>query len=253
LKDMYFSITPNSRADYRDLISHVSEEVWPEFMLHDPIANENWDALFETFPDYQFALIDQASERVAGIGNSVPFHWEAEPEALPDDGWDWALIRSVTDQRQGRTPNLLCGLQISITPHFQGRRLSEVLLGEMIALARSKGFPSIVIPVRPNKKDQYPLTPIDRYIEWKNPDGLPFDPWLRVHVRNGGRILKPCPSAMRVIGTVAEWEEWTGLRFFESGEYIVPGALVPMTIDKDEDRGEYVEPNVWVIHSVIDV
>ena len=46
--------------------------------------------------------------------------------------------------------------------------------------------------------------------------------------------------------------KWTGLRFPESGEYIVPGALNPVEIDCELDRGEYIEPNVWMAHKVGD-
>jgi hypothetical protein len=34
----------------------------------------------------------------------------------------------------------------------------------------------------------------------------------------------------------------------ESGEYVVPGALELVTIDRNVDRGTYVEPNVWMVH-----
>ena len=53
---------------------------------------------------------------------------------------------------------------------------------------------------------------------------------------------------MRVTGTVAEWEEWTGMHFPEDGDYVVPGALVPVTFA--DGIGAYVEPNVWMRHSV---
>jgi hypothetical protein len=49
---------------------------------------------------------------------------------------------------------------------------------------------------------------------------------------------------------VAEWEEWTGMAFPESGDYVVPGALVPVQIDRERDEGRYVEPNVWMRHAV---
>jgi hypothetical protein len=48
---------------------------------------------------------------------------------------------------------------------------------------------------------------------------------------------------------VGEWEEWTELAFPETGTYVVPGALVPIEIDRDRDEGAYVEPNVWMVHS----
>ncbi|AQZ62322.1 hypothetical protein BKM31_13375 [[Actinomadura] parvosata subsp. kistnae] len=36
--------------------------------------------------------------------------------------------------------------------------------------------------------------------------------------------------------------------FPDSGSYVVPGALAPVMIDRQHDRGELVEPNVWVQH-----
>ena len=45
---------------------------------------------------------------------------------------------------------------------------------------------------------------------------------------------------------IATWEQWTGMRFPESGEYVVPGALSPITIDRARDLGRYEEPNVWI-------
>jgi hypothetical protein len=52
--------------------------------------------------------------------------------------------------------------------------------------------------------------PIERYATWRRADGLLFDPWLRVHERRGATILTLEPRSLRITGTVAEWEEWTG-------------------------------------------
>lgn len=118
----------------------------------------------------------------------------------------------------------------------------------MRAIGTSKGFKHLVAPVRPNQKSKYPLTSIDDYITWTNEEGLPFDAWLRVHARAGARILKPCHQAMTIRGTRAEWEEWTGLKFPQSGPYHIPGALNPMNMDVEKDEGIYIEPNVWMAH-----
>ena len=53
---------------------------------------------------------------------------------------------------------------------------------------------------------------------------------------------------MLISGSVREWEKWTGLKFPQSGEYVVEGALVPVNVDVEEDIGVYVEPNVWMVH-----
>ena len=55
---------------------------------------------------------------------------------------------------------------------------------------------------------------------------------------------------MRIPGSVGEWESWTGLRFPDSGCYVVPGALVPVEIERERDEGVYVEPNVWMHHRI---
>ncbi len=103
---------------------------------------------------------------------------------------------------------------------------------------------------RPTDKVRYPLTPIERYAHWTRADGLPFDPWIRLHVRLGGRIVRASPASMRIEGTAAEWREWTGLELPDSGDYLPAGAAAPMTMDVEADRGVYLDPNVWVVHEV---
>ena len=120
----------------------------------------------------------------------------------------------------------------------------------MRAIGQSKGFKYLVAPVRPNQKSKYPLISIDDYIKWTNDEGLPFDAWLRVHARVGARIIKPCHEAMTIRGTRAEWEEWTGMKFPQSGQYVIPGALNPMEMNIEKDEGIYIEPNVWMVHEI---
>ena len=120
----------------------------------------------------------------------------------------------------------------------------------MRAIGQSKGLKYLLAPVRPNEKSKYPLTSIDDYITWRTDDGLPFDAWLRVHARIGGKIIKPCHEAMTIRGTQPEWEEWTGLKLPQSGRYVIPGALNPMGMNLEKDEGIYVEPNVWTLHEI---
>ena len=207
---------------------------WPEVVMHDAIPNANWGRLYDERGDFQFALVDEG--RVLAEGNSIPV--SGMPAAWRDamrDGFDEA------------EPDRLCAIAILIDPDFHGRGLSRVMLEHMRGLAHARGW-ELVAPVRPTLKDRYPLTPIERYAEWRRDDGLLFDPWLRAHERLGAELLGVAPDSLISEGTVAELEEWCGLAFPESGSYVVQGALVPVEIDRERDEGIYVEPNVWMVH-----
>jgi len=243
-------ITPNDLNDYRDRAGEISEVTWPEFMLHDPIANENWHELFDLFSDYQFAMLDTETNRMAAMGNSLPFYWDQPLEELPEGGWDWVFLKAIEDHKRGTKPNIQSAIQINIRPDYQSQGLSVKMVRAMRAIGEAKGFKYLVAPVRPNQKSKYPLISIDDYIKWTNDEGLPFDAWLRVHVRAGAKIIKPCHEAMTIPGTRAEWEEWTGMKFPQSGKYVVSGALNPIEIIVEKDNGIYIEPNVWMVHKI---
>lgn len=246
----YKIISPDDLKDYRQLAGDIAVASWPEFMLHDPIADEHWHELFDRFTEYQFALLDTENDRMAAMANSLPFYWDQPLEELPEEGWDWVFLKAIKDHKTGVAPNIQSAIQINIHPDYQSQGLSGRMVQAMREIAASHDFENLVAPVRPNQKSRYPLTSIDDYIKWTDPQGLPFDAWLRVHARAGARIIKPCHQAMTILGTRAEWEEWTGLRFPQSGAYVIPGALNPIEMFVENDEGTYVEPNVWMVHPV---
>lgn len=248
--DRFQIITPNKLADYRERAGEITDAAWPEFMLHDPIANEHWGELFERFEEYQFALLDTENDRMAAMGNSLPFYWDQPLENLPETGWDWVFLRAIENHENRITPNIQSAIQIAIHPDYQSQGLSMRMVKAMGAIGRSKGYQNLVVPMRPNQKSKYPLTSIDDYILWKMDDGLPFDAWQRVHVRAGARVIKPCHEAMTIRGSRAQWESWANMKFPQSGPYIIPGALNPMEMNTEKDEGVYIEPNVWMQHSL---
>lgn len=243
-------ITPKDLPDYQDRADDIAVNSWHEFMLHDEIANKNWHDLFERFEEYQFAMLDAESNRMAAMANSLPFHWDRPLEELPEGGWDWVFLKAIEDHKNNIVPNIQSAIQIAIHPDYQSMGLSGRMVKAMSDIGRSRGFNSLIAPVRPNQKSKYPLISMDDYIQWQTEEGLPFDAWLRVHVRVGGRIIKPCHEAMTIRGSRAKWEAWTGMKFPQSGEYVVPGGLNPMNMNVESDEGVYVEPNVWMVHTL---
>lgn len=244
----YTLITFDQRPDLEDACYDLNSLAWPAFMLEDPVANEHFSKLYTFFPDYQFALLD--GDTLIAAGNSIPLAWDGAPRELPPTGWDWALLQGMADRTGGRTPIIQSALSITIHPAYQNKGLSHEMVRLMRQIAREHGLRALIAPVRPSHKARYPLIPIEHYIRWTNAEGLPFDPWLRVHTRAGGQIIQPCPHSMTVPGTRAQWEKWAGMPFPESGTYTVPGALVPVQVDVEKDEVHYVEPNVWVWHAL---
>jgi len=227
----------------------IAQAAWPAFMLEDPVANQYFWRLYQDFPHYQFMLYD--GDQPIAIGNSIPFVWDGTPEGLPATGWDYVLVQGVKDLEAGNEPSALSAINIAIDREYVGRGISRQMVQAMRSIARRAGLGQMVAPVRPNQKPMYPLTPMERYVNWTHTDGeAPFDAWMRVHWRLGAQVVKVCPQSMTIPGTVAEWESWTGMRFPESGPYIIPGALTPVDIDRERDMGLYVEPNVWMRHNL---
>ena len=243
------AFTLAERPDLEGEVRRLVGSIWPREMdsiHHDPVCRRHWGALYREFAEFQPVLCDRRGVVVAA-GFTIPLAWSGRVHDLPS-GVDGALERGVRGRAKGRAPNALSALLAAVAPDRQGHGLSARVIRAMKVVAAHHGLAVLIAPVRPTVKHRYPTTPMRRYARWKREDGAPFDPWLRVHWRLGAKLLREAPRSMVVTGTVAEWEEWTTMTFPESGRYIVPGALAPVTIDRRRNLGRYVEPNVWMRH-----
>lgn len=239
-------------ADRPELWGRIPElfaGVWPEYNVHGDVMKDYWTRLYDQFSAFQVILYDEDDDEILAEGRSIPGAWDGTVAGL-GSGIDAAIVAGFSGYERDVTPNVLCALGIEIPPHHQGRGLAKVILREMKDLARSAGFSSLIVPVRPTWKDRYPLIPIERYAAWRGKDGSPFDPWIRLHVALGGVIATPVPHSSRITGTVAEWESWTEMSFPDDGSYVFPGGLTTLHIDHRRDLGSYWEPNVWITHNV---
>jgi GNAT superfamily N-acetyltransferase len=237
-------VTFAERADLGERASVTTSDAFPEYNNHGNTLNVYWSRLSDERPEFQFCLLNDTDEILAR-GESLPVHWDGSSTDLPA-GLDGAIARGLDEEGA----NTLCAMAIAVPRHLRGRGISAAAVQAMRELGHRHGFAALIAPVRPNWKERYPLVPIEQYSGWRRPDGLLFDPWMRIHERLGGHVLRPEPRSVQITGTVAEWEAWTQMAFPQSGEYWFPGGLSTLAIDRDGDSGSYWEPNVWMHHTL---
>lgn len=264
----------------------------------DKIGDEHVIAIGRSIPFYWPQLDSVSTVRIAkwfGEGDEM---CEKVMKSLPDGGWDTIASRGVRqyrfrngiqepmpnphfvlteDQKRdveicmiASKPNALSALSVTVRPDRRGAGLAEALIEQMKKVAKEEGLKVLLAPLRPTKKTDFPCIDMECYISWTigGPDPLPFDPWLRKHVRVGGKVVKVASQSQRVEGSVQDWAAWTGiniqwaLREMDKarmkrgddgrlyGELTIEGGLVPLKVYADGGKCTYVEPNVWVCHEV---
>ena len=240
------TVTLHTAAERPDLWERgiASDDVWPEYNLHGDVLNRWWGHLDE-LPDLQFVLHDEDADEVVAEGHTGALWWDGDDATLPT-GIDDAITQVFT--RPGEPVNTLCALAAETPRGGRRRGMAASILGAMRTLGERHGLTHLIAPVRPSWKEKYPLTPIAEYVTWRRDDGQLLDPWMRVHERLGARVATPLPESMRITGTVAEWEKWTGMVFPASGDYVFPEGLDVLHVDREEGRAAYWEPNIWMVH-----
>ncbi len=222
---------------------------WPTFMQQDPVGALFYGRLAETFPEYQLLALDDHGV-IIGKVHSVPFAWGGTDEELPARGWDGILEQAFGDRERGQHATAASLIEAHVVPEHRRGGLSYVLLDAARRNIQRLGFTDLFAPVRPSGKSAEPRTPMSEYVARVRSDGLPADPWLRVHIRLGARIVSVCPLSMVIPGTLAQWREWTALPLTSEGLSDVPEALAPLHVSIEHDHAVYVEPSVWVHHQL---
>lgn len=238
-----FAVSAADEPALWDAAESTFHDVWPEYNQHGVDAGRYFGQLVPAHASLQFLLCDGETREPVARGRTIPMRWDGTLDDLPA-GIDAAGLRAVA----GHDPTVLVALAAEVRPDARERGLSGRVIAEMVERARDAGLAQVLAPVRPTRKEQYPLIPIEDYAHWQRADGEPFDPWMRTHARLGATILRPEPRSMQIGGTVAEWESWIGLPLPADGDYVFPHGLAPLHVAYG--HGSYWEPNVWMRHTV---
>ncbi|MFJ8914014.1 GNAT family N-acetyltransferase [Amycolatopsis sp. NPDC102389] len=196
---------------------------------------------------YFLIALDDDGEPIARA-LSVPLTYPAEDRReLPAHGWDEAIQWAAQDLMDGRAPDTLCALEVVVAPRMRGTGLSTPMLKALKARAAETGLKRLIVSVRPIGKEDEPDAPMEEYAVRRREDGLFADRWLRTHERLGARMIKVCPFAVTISGSIADWKEWSGVNLVD-GDNVIPGGIAPVHADVERDLGVYVEANVWMEH-----
>jgi hypothetical protein len=241
------AVTLARRPDLAARVPELLASRWPVFMLAGRPEHgiDLDDVLIQDFPQHQILLL--RGDEIVGAGLSLPVFRDREDQ--PPRGWDDVVLRAWQVAGGRRSPDIVSALSVTIAPQAAGHGLAAVVIQALRDAAAAVGPDGMFVPVRPVLKACYPLIPLRSYVQWRTAAGEVFDPWLRLHLRLGARLLCAADDSLVLRGDVADWQQWTGQRFPGSGAYVIDGALAPLIIDRERDQGIYREPNQWVWHS----
>lgn len=224
----------------------IGIDAFPPWLIWaDPDSDVYWDRVRAWFPQFQIVLNNDDTPVASAW--AVPLRWAGDIADLPS-GYTDSLRRAVHDHEDANPVNTLVVCAAVVLPGHARAGLAGELLMAMRDLPAAAELDHVLVPIRPTFKSFYPLTDIDTYASWTRADGQPLDPWLRTHLRIGGRVLGTAPASQTLRAPVASWEDWAGLALPTSGQYVIPGAPSPLTIDREHDLGTLVEANIWIQH-----
>ena len=239
-------VLPSRAPELRAQVDYAP--LWPPFLFAAP-SMRLWAPLAERWPYAQLLLTDRTSGVLLGWLDTAPAYWDGTDARLPG-GWDDLMRRAVDGLRAGRTPTALAMMSLSLLPRAHGRGLGSTAIELSRALAGRLGLRAVLAPVRPALKSACPRVPMDEYVGRLRADGLPEDPWLRAHLRAGGRLVGIAEESTVVEAPLADWERWGARPPADgTGTFTVDGALVPVYVSPDGRTARYTEPNVWVVHA----
>lgn len=244
----YQVMTLGTAPYLRAKLDELHLDVWPEYFNGSPVLQNNWQTMYDCFPQGQMVIMESLDSIVGG-GNSVLLNWDGSVSDIPK-GWDGALLRALEEQGQQREPNTLVVLAGVIDRQFKSRKLAGLIIQAFKQIAASLQLEHLLVALRPIAKTQYQTMPLNDYVNLRNSGGKHSDAWLRLHCDAGG-VLLACEEASQYIeGSLDEWASWSGRTFDCSGDEFLTDTLAKVSVDIESDRAFYYDPCIWLEHSI---
>src|SRR5262249_17766718 len=156
-----------TRAERPDKLPHAASlraTPKPAFLNEGDVLKRLFGRVVAEYPEVLFYAWDDEREEVIGVGHAIPAAWDGDNANLPGR---WPLGPEGRLVQAPPTPTVLCALGITIADEWRGQGLSRRMIERMAEIGRDHGLDTLIAPVRPTLKDRYPLTPIDRYLDWR--------------------------------------------------------------------------------------
>lgn len=241
----------DSRTTMSMIPPDLTQNLWPNYMTEESdIPGEqiefsmSAEEFHHRFPVW--AIRESEQNEVIAYISAIRLFADLDAADLPEEGWSFAA-NSYAAKTQA---NCLCLLAANVNHKFRRLGLASILISKAKIEAKKMGFHTVIAPVRPNGKAQYPSLSLKDYLQRKREDGGSIDPWVRTHLRAGGELRNICSKSVVIRATLAKWKTWTGIQFASPGKHELSEGLSPLEVDLEQSLGVYQEPNVWISHRV---
>jgi hypothetical protein len=238
------------RPDLAGRIGELESESFPEYINAEPTWEECFPRILDTQAHLQIFIIDDEADELMAMVCHCQLDWDGDPATLP--GYN-ELLRATLETDSENQPSMLVGIMGIVPEKHRGKKVPELFHAATQRLLKDENFEYYTSPVRPTLKQLYPNFSIEEYLNWKTDDGRPFDPWIRTNEGLGTDYLCIAHDSISVSASVEQWQEWCGMKFPVSGEYVIPGGHQLLRIDLESDIGCYGEDHVWYSYHVMDI
>ena len=253
-------------------VNALTTSVWPSYLTEKPdieITIPYQKSQYERYLKERFFTwgIRQKKDNllVAFVSGRSLFS-ESGQTQFNHRGWQWSLDASLDDEQV----NTLCLTSATVSPKFRSQGFAKLLIVSAKQLACQIGFHSVIVPVRPTNKINYPTLSMKDYIalhlnqdileaDESNIDGSKVDeqkfdkqkdPWITLHQQQGASLLNICEYSMVIKASLSWWEKQTNIPLENLEKTDIPFGIAPLKIEQKQFLATYTEPNVWMKYSV---